>query len=165
MIRDLIEKSALRARVKDISQKIFHKLAVAEAKIHGTSVEEISFHEVGAIDAIVDIIGTAILLDAISPERVTASPLPMGHGFVRCAHGRMPVPAPATLEILRNVPLYDAKTAFELVTPTGAAIIATIADEFSHFASIKPQSIGYGLGKRNLSDRPNVLRVIFGESY
>jgi hypothetical protein len=160
----MLESSALEAPVKGLALKIFQRLAEAEAKIHDQSVDSVEFHEVGALDAIVDIVGSAILLCDLAPERITASPLPMGYGFVRCRHGRMPVPAPATLEVLRGVPVYDANLRVELVTPTGAAIVAATAESFSRAASLTPERVGYGLGKMKLSDRPNLLRVIWGES-
>lgn len=163
-IRAMISESALGEEVKKLALAIFQRIAVAEAKIHEQPVEEIAFHEVGAIDSIVDVVGAAILIRELAPTRITASPLPMGHGFVRCQHGRMPVPAPATLEILKGVPLYDAKLRFELVTPTGAAIVAATAEQYMAFAPLAPERIGYGLGKLQLEDRPNALRIILGES-
>lgn len=162
-IRAQILESALPENVKEITLQIFHKIAVAEGKIHNQSPEEVEFHEVGAIDSIADIVGCAILIDDLAPKSISASPLPMGHGFIRCRHGRMPVPAPATLEILKGVPVYDAQMRGELVTPTGAAIIATLATSFARFIDGTPTQIGYGIGKNNFADRPNALRVILAE--
>jgi len=160
----MIDRSSLPRRVKERAQAIFLRLARAEAAVHGMSVEEVSFHEVGAVDSIVDIVGVAIGLDVLGIEKVTCSPLPMGRGFVRCQHGRLPLPAPATLEILRGVPVYDSGLSVELVTPTGAAIVAAMADEFVSFPSFTLQSVGYGAGERHLTDRPNLLRLVLGRS-
>jgi uncharacterized protein (TIGR00299 family) protein len=162
-IKAQILGSKLGDDVKVLALKIFQKLAIAEGKLHGQDPEEVEFHEVGAVDSIVDIVGAAILIRYINPVSVSASPLPMGHGFIKCRHGRMPIPAPATLEILRGIPVYDAGTRGELVTPTGAAIIAAVATSFSRFLTITPQHIGYGMGKNDFVERPNALRVIIGE--
>lgn len=163
-IRSMIERSGLPRGVKERAQAIFLRLAQAEAAVHGMSVEKVSFHEVGAVDSIVDIVGVAIGLEALGIEKVTCSPLPMSRGFVRCQHGRLPLPAPATLEILRGVPVYDSGLSVELVTPTGAAIVAAMAEEFVSFPSFTLQSVGYGAGERQLSDRPNLLRLVLGRS-
>jgi uncharacterized protein (DUF111 family) len=163
-IKAQILGSRLGDDVKEVAIKIFQRLAIAEGKLHGQDPEEVEFHEVGAVDSIVDIVGAAILIRHLNPAVISASPLPMGHGFIRCRHGRMPIPAPATLELLRGAPVYDAGTRGELVTPTGAAIIAALATSFSRFVSITPQQIGYGVGKNDFAERPNVLRVILGES-
>lgn len=163
-IREIITKSELSEDVKALALSIFQKIAEAEARLHDSTVEEVAFHEVGAVDSIVDVVGAAILIRNLNPARITATPLPMGHGFVRCQHGFLPIPAPATLEILRGVPLVDARLPFEFVTPTGAAIIAATAEEYGEFFSMTPSRIGYGIGKRDLKERPNALRVILGES-
>ncbi|MCL5045577.1 MAG: nickel pincer cofactor biosynthesis protein LarC [Actinobacteria bacterium] len=162
-IEEIIGGSDLSAGIKERSLKIFRRLAEAEALIHRTSVEAVHFHEVGAVDAIVDIVGTVIALELLGIERVRASRLPLGSGFVRCQHGLIPVPAPATLELLKGVPVYDPGIEAELVTPTGAAIVTTLADGFGAFPEIKVQRIGYGAGKRDLAG-PNVLRVVIGEA-
>lgn len=160
----MIDNSSLSDRVKNLSKKIFEYVAQAESKIHGHAYEDLHFHEVGAIDSIVDIVGTAILIDKINPDKLICRPLPLGNGFVSCAHGLMPVPAPATLEIVKNGKL---KTAFtdiegELVTPTGAAIVAALADEYIENPAMTVTAIGYGAGKKDFPV-PNVLRIVMGE--
>jgi pyridinium-3,5-bisthiocarboxylic acid mononucleotide nickel chelatase len=162
-IKAQILSSKLAEEVKHQALQIFQRLALAEGKLHGQDPEEVEFHEVGAVDSIVDIVGVSILLRYLNPFSVSSSPLPMGHGFIKCRHGRMPVPAPATLELLRGIPVYDANMRGELVTPTGAAIIAAVATSFSRFVSFTPQQIGYGMGKNDFADRPNALRVVLGE--
>ena len=162
-IKAQILSSKLTEDVKQLALQIFQRLAIAEGKLHGQDPEEVEFHEVGAIDSIVDIVGASILLRHLNPASISSSPLPMGHGFIKCRHGRMPVPAPATLELLRGIPVYDANMRGELVTPTGAAIIAAVATSFSRFVSVTPQQIGYGMGKNDFADRPNALRVVLGE--
>jgi len=161
-IRSLIESCPLSATVKSRSLDIFGKLAQAEARIHGCSVEEVHFHELGAIDAIVDIVGTALCLEKLGIAKVVASRIPLGTGFVDCQHGKLPVPAPATLEILKDVPVYGTGIAHELVTPTGAAIVASLAESFGPLPPMHVQKTGYGAGQRDLNDRPNLLRIING---
>lgn len=161
-IRSLIENCPLSATVKSRSLDIFGKLARAEARVHGCSVEEVHFHEVGAIDAIVDIVGTALCLEKLGIEKVVASQIPLGAGFVECQHGKLPVPAPATIEILKDVPVYGTEIAHELTTPTGAAIIASVAESFGPLPPMHVEKTGYGAGQRDLKDRPNLLRIING---
>ena len=161
-ITEVINSSALSDTIKARAINVFRVLAEAEGTVHGTGPEEVHFHEVGAVDAIVDIVGASILMDLLGVEKVYASPLPMGHGFVEAAHGRIPLPAPATVEILRGVPVYDAKIEGELVTPTGAAIVRTLASEFGDMPSMKVESVGYGAGKSDFPF-PNTLRVFVGE--
>ncbi|HHL39813.1 MAG TPA: nickel pincer cofactor biosynthesis protein LarC [Deltaproteobacteria bacterium] len=163
VIREMIEGSALADDVKELALRIFRTLAEAEARVHGVDVEEVHFHEVGAVDSIVDIVGAALCLRRLAPERVTASPLPLGTGFIDAAHGRMPVPAPASLEILRGVPTAPSDIRFELTTPTGAAIIKTVADGFGPLPPMTIGKSGYGVGSRDFAEAPNVLRVIEGE--
>ena len=129
-IKSIIRKSPLTPEVKQKSLDIFEKIANSEALIHGCPKEKVHFHEVGGIDALVDIVGTALSLDYLKIEKAMASPIPVGKGFVNCQHGILPVPAPATLAILKGIPIYGTKIAYELVTPTGAAIIATLATSF-----------------------------------
>jgi len=162
-IKRLIESSDLSAGVKSRSIAIFTRLGEAEAKIHGKSIEDIHFHEVGAVDAIVDIVGACICLELLGIEKVTASPIPTFHGTVEVAHGRLPLPAPATAEILKNVPWRELGIEGELVTPTGAAIIAEISDGFGAMPAMTTQSIGYGSGKKDFGIA-NVLRVAIGEA-
>jgi uncharacterized protein (TIGR00299 family) protein len=161
-IKSLIETCPLSETVKSNSLNIFEKLARAEAAIHGCSPEEVHFHELGGIDAIVDIVGTALCLEKLGINKITASKLPLGSGFVDCQHGKLPIPAPATLEILENIPIYGTEAMNELVTPTGAAIIACLADSFGPLPEMSLKKTGYGAGQRELQDRPNLLRIISG---
>jgi uncharacterized protein (TIGR00299 family) protein len=163
-IRKMIETSILGPSVKEKSLAIFQRLAEAEAKVHGQRLEEVHFHEVGAVDSIVDIVGTAIGIDHFAPERIVSSELPMGRGFVRCQHGRLPVPAPATLEILKGYPIQNVDVEGELVTPTGAAIVAALSSGASSWTNMKIDRIGYGMGRSDFPDRPNLLRLIWGET-
>ena len=164
-IRELIEGSDLDQKVKDLSIKIFHSVAKAEAKIHGKEVDEVHFHEVGAIDSIVDIVGTAICFNELKVDKVVSSPLHIGMGTIKCQHGVIPVPAPATLDILRDgkVPVYSTGVKKEIVTPTGAAIVATLADEYGDIPEGIVEAIGYGCGKRE-TELANMLRLTIMES-
>ncbi len=161
-IKSLLETCPLSETVKSNSLNIFKKLARAEAGIHGCSPEEVHFHELGGIDAIVDIVGTALCLEKLGINKITASKLPMGSGFADCQHGKLPIPAPATIEILKDVPIYGTETTNELVTPTGAAIIASLAESFGPLPAMNVKKTGYGAGHRELQDRPNLLRIITG---
>jgi hypothetical protein len=160
-IEALICASGLSDRVKDLSLKIFTKIAQAEAKVHGHTTGEVHFHEVGAVDSLVDMVGAAICLEYLQIERIYSSPVEMGGGFVRCAHGILPVPAPATAEILRGIPVKTGLVPFETTTPTGAAILAATVDLFTEEVNFIPLKIGYGIGSRD-TDVPNVLRVFLG---
>ena len=162
-IKSIIEKSSLSENVKTTSIAIFEKLANAEAEIHGCEPQEVHFHEVGGIDAIVDIVGTSLCLEKLGITRVMASPLPLGKGFVSCRHGKLPVPAPATVAILKGIPVYGTPMNHELVTPTGAAIIATLAQSFEPMPSMTINKIGYGAGSRDLDSQPNLLRILLAE--
>ena len=159
-IRDLIENSPLSDTVKSTSLAIFKKLAEAEARIHNCSVDHVHFHEVGGVDALVDIVGAALGLDYLGIKHIVASPIPLGKGFVTCSHGKLPVPAPATLGILTGVPVYGTGIPHELVTPTGAAIISSLAQRFEPLPEMVIDRIGYGAGQRDLEDRPNLLRIV-----
>lgn len=161
-IEGLIDNSELNSNVKKLSKDIFMRVAEAEAIVHGKSIYEVHFHEVGAVDSIVDIVGTAICIDYINPDRVICSPINTGSGFVKCQHGIIPVPAPATLNILKDVPIYCDDREFELTTPTGAAIVKVLASEFRKNPCIKVKRVGYGCGKRN-TEKPNLLRVVLAE--
>lgn len=161
-IQDIINRSSLPDEVKEKSIQVFIQLAEAEAKVHGTSVDHVHFHEVGAVDAIVDIVGAAIGFWRLGIEKVYASPVHTGTGFVKAAHGVMPVPAPATLELLRGVPVYAQDIRQELVTPTGAAILTTYCQDFGPMPEFKVERVGYGAGERNL-EIPNMLRITLGE--
>jgi hypothetical protein len=163
-IRKMIESSSLKQSVKKMSLAIFQRVAEAEARVHGQKVEEVHFHEVGAVDSIVDIVGSAIGIDHFEPERIFSSELPMGRGFVQCQHGRLPLPAPATLEILKGYPIRDVDVEGELVTPTGAAIVAALSSGVSPLTPIKVSQLGYGMGKKEFPDRPNLLRLVLGET-
>ena len=164
-IRELIQSSTLSTWVKERSLAVFQRIAVAEGRIHGMPPEKVHFHEVGAVDSIVDIVGAAIALDLLGRPRVLASGITEGTGFVRCAHGRFPVPAPATLEILggRGVPIQQGEEPHELVTPTGAALVAEFAEAFGPMRDLIARRVGYGLGTRDNKTRPNVLRAVLAD--
>lgn len=161
-IENIINSSDLNDNVKKISLDMFMRVAEAEAKVHGKSLYEVHFHEVGAIDSIVDMVGAAICLDYLKIDKIIASPVQVGGGFVKCAHGLMPVPAPATVEILRNIPINTGIVQFETTTPTGAAILAANVQEFTTKIDFSIRKIAYGIGHRDL-EIPNVLRVYLGE--
>ncbi|HOS43921.1 MAG TPA: nickel pincer cofactor biosynthesis protein LarC, partial [Armatimonadota bacterium] len=162
-ILHLIAQGDISDRAKALASAIFTRLGEAEAEVHGTTPDQVHFHEVGAVDAIVDIVGAAIGIDALGIERVIASPLPLGRGFVTCAHGCFPIPAPATALLVRGVPLVEADVEAELVTPTGAAIITTLAERFGPLPGMTADRVGYGAGTKDLP-RPNVLRLFLGEA-
>ena len=161
-ISRMIKQSDLSANVKKISLDIFTRLARAEGKIHGHKIDDVHFHEIGAIDSIVDIIGAAICLDYLKVDKVISSPIQVGSGIINCSHGTLPVPAPATAEILQGIPIKTGLVPFEATTPTGAAIIASTATSFTERIDFTPQKIGYGLGSKD-SPIPNVLRLFLGE--
>ena len=163
VIKSIIVKSPLSDSVKSTSIAIFERIANVEAKIHGCDPQEVHFHELGGIDAMVDIVGTVLCLEYLGIKQVVASNIPLGKGFVTCRHGKLPVPAPATVAILKDVPVYGTEIDHELVTPTGAAIIVALAKSFGPLPNMKIKHIGYGAGQRDLSSRPNLLRVITGE--
>ncbi|MBF0445489.1 MAG: nickel pincer cofactor biosynthesis protein LarC [Magnetococcales bacterium] len=160
-ILQIINSSALDKAVKEMAAKIFSNLAEAEAKIHGISVEKVHFHEVGAVDAIVDICGAAFAVWSLGIDSISSSLVPTGAGFVNCQHGRLPIPVPAVAELLRkySVPIRHDPVESELVTPTGAAILVTLADSYGAFDLTRIDRIGYGLGSRKIPGRPNVLRI------
>lgn len=164
-ITDMIDAaSAITPRQKDLAKRIFTRLGEAEAKVHGTTIRKVHFHEVGAVDSIADIVGSAIGWDLLGAERVVASPIPTGHGFVEIAHGRCSIPAPATAELLAGVPLAESSVAAELTTPTGAAIATTVARAFGAMPAMTIARIGYGAGTRELTEQANVLRLFVGEA-
>jgi pyridinium-3,5-bisthiocarboxylic acid mononucleotide nickel chelatase len=163
-VEAILAKGAMSARQSELALKIFRKLAEAEAAVHGMPVEKVHFHEVGALDSIADIVGVAVAFDQLGVERVTSRSVPPGSGTVKCAHGLMPVPAPATAMLLRGMPLATAPVTGELVTPTGAAILATVVTEFTNQPEMTIERIGCGAGKRNPIEQPNILRVFIGES-
>jgi uncharacterized protein (TIGR00299 family) protein len=162
-IKRMIEESPLDQPVKDRSLDIFHRLATAEAKIHGEKIDEVHFHEIGALDSIVDVVGAAVGMNHLAIERVFASRIPVGSGFVHGQHGRLPVPAPATLEILKGIPIYSSSLNEELVTPTGAAILTSLSGGFGDIPEMRIERVGYGVGDRVFEEVPNVLRIILGE--
>lgn len=164
-IRELIETSPLSEWVKAKAIAVFHRVAVAEGKIHGRSPEEVHFHEVGAVDSIVDIVGACVALELLERPRVLAASVVEGSGWVKCAHGRFPVPTAATLEILgaRGIPISQCDEPHELVTPTGAALLAEFAEGFGPMRGLVASRIGYGLGTRDHHTRPNALRAVLGQ--
>jgi pyridinium-3,5-bisthiocarboxylic acid mononucleotide nickel chelatase len=159
----IIKKSGLGREVKERSLTMFRKLAEAEARVHGKSIEEIHFHEVGAVDSIVDIVGAAICIEYLKPDRIIASSIELGGGFVKCAHGTFPVPAPATAEILTGIPVRSGAVMKETTTPTGAVIIACNVDEFSSLDNLRITKTAYGIGHRD-HEIPNVLRLYWAET-
>lgn len=161
-IRKLLSRAKLEAVVRDRALAIFEALASAEGRVHGIETDDVHFHEVGAIDAIVDITGAAIGLHRLGVARVTCSPLPLGHGSIDSEHGRLPLPAPATLELLRGAPIVPAGIAWETVTPTGAAIVRTVVDEFCTLPAMHVDAIGIGAGNERSEGLPNVLRAVLG---
>ncbi|MGI8955916.1 MAG: LarC family nickel insertion protein, partial [Chthoniobacterales bacterium] len=161
-IRELIGQSALSEFVRQKALAVFERIAVAEAKIHGVPVETVGFHEVGAIDSIADIVGACVALEALGRPRVIVSPLREGRGWIDCAHGCFPLPAPAPLEILRGLELELVDEHWESITPPGAAIAREFAESFGAMPRMKIEQLGYGIGTRDLKERPNVLRAVWG---
>lgn len=162
-IVNLIKKAGLTPSVEKNSLAIFEKIALAESKIHNIPLEKVHFHEVGAIDSIVDIIGISLALESLEVDQIYASPISVGSGFIRCHHGIYPVPAPATLEMLKGIPVCRSDHKIELTTPTGAAVISALVNDFSTgIPNMVIESIGYGAGTYDLLKHPNVLRVIIG---
>ncbi|MFC3770313.1 nickel pincer cofactor biosynthesis protein LarC [Paenibacillus sp. GCM10012303] len=159
----LIQAAGFNERVTALSLAIFKQIGIAEGKIHGIPIENVHFHEVGAIDSIVDVIGVALALDSLQAEYIYCSAVPLGSGTVQCDHGLYPVPAPATLEMMRGLPIAPTDYAMEMTTPTGAGIVSGVVNDFSKgLPSMIVESIGYGAGTRDLPNRPNVLRVVVG---
>jgi hypothetical protein len=163
-IREIISKAAISESAKKTAIRIFEALGAAEAKIHRVPVESIHFHEVGAVDAIVDIVCTAVGAEALGVDEIVCSPLNVGGGTVKCAHGIFPVPAPATLELLKGAPSYSSGIDAELVTPTGAAIVSTLAKRYGAFPQMTVEKSAYGAGSRDFPGRPNVLRIVLGDA-
>jgi uncharacterized protein (TIGR00299 family) protein len=162
-IREMIAASSLTDRAKELAQRIFLRLAEAEAKAHQVAVDQVQFHEVGAVDSIVDIVGTAIGLDYLAIENLYCSAVPLGGGFVETAHGRLPVPAPATAELLKGLAVHTNCGTGERVTPTGAAILAALAEPGSSMPGMTIKKIGHGAGSKDFADCPNILRGFLGE--
>ena len=163
-IRQIIEEAAIGSNAKRTAIKIFETLGEAEAEIHNTSIERVHFHEVGAVDAMVDIVCAAVGAESLAVEEWVCSPLNVGGGTVKCAHGTLPVPAPATLKLLRDAPAYSSGPQVELVTPTGAAIVKTLSNRFAPFPAMKIEKAGYGAGTRDFPKHPNLLRLTIGEA-
>lgn len=163
-ILEIINNSSLTDAVKQRATRIFTRLAEAESRVHNEPIEKIHFHEVGALDAIVDVVGAAICFEILGVERFSSSPLHVGSGFVQMEHGRFPVPPPAVAELLKGVPFYSTEIKGELLTPTGAAIITTVSEQFGAIPSIESTAVGYGAGTREYEGFPNVLRVFIGET-
>jgi pyridinium-3,5-bisthiocarboxylic acid mononucleotide nickel chelatase len=163
-IREIISAAAISESAKKTAIAIFEALGRAEARIHNTSIESVHFHEVGAVDAMVDIVCAAVGSEALGVDEIMCSPLNVGGGMVKCAHGTFPVPAPATVELLANAPVYSSGLQAELVTPTGAAIVRTLASRFAAFPEMKIEKSGYGAGSRDFPGHPNVVRLTVGEA-
>ncbi|MFH0902036.1 MAG: nickel pincer cofactor biosynthesis protein LarC [Pseudomonadota bacterium] len=163
-IRRMLGSCTLEQKVRELALAVFDRLAGAEGKLHGVSAEDVAFHEVGALDSIVDIVGTAAAIGWLAPTSVSATPVPLGHGTTRCAHGLLPVPAPAVLEILKDAgaPVFDGGVEREICTPTGAAILAAVVRRWGPMPSLYPERIGYGAGDWSLPDRPNMVRALLG---
>jgi uncharacterized protein (TIGR00299 family) protein len=162
-IEKIINDSTLDEKTKDLSKKIFMKIAVAEAKVHNISIDHVHFHEVGAIDSIIDVVGAAICYNALNIGGVHVSSVELGSGFVKCDHGKLPVPAPATAEIIKGLPFRKGGVEFEATTPTGAAILSALVTDMSPDLTIKIEKTAYGVGQKDPNDVPNLLRVYMGE--
>jgi uncharacterized protein (TIGR00299 family) protein len=162
-IKKIINDSALDEKTKELSMKIFMKIAEAEAAVHGISIDRVHFHEVGAIDSIVDIVGAAVCFNALKADAVHIAPVELGGGFVKCDHGMLPVPAPATAEIIKGLPVKKGGVDFEATTPTGAAIISSLGTHFGTDIVIRTEKTGYGVGQKEHPNVPNLLRVSIGE--
>jgi uncharacterized protein (TIGR00299 family) protein len=163
-VEEILRRGALTEKQRDLALRIFRRLAEAEAAAHGMPLEKVHFHEVGALDSIADIAGSAIALDLLGAERITSRSVPTGSGMVQCAHGLMPVPAPGTAELLRGVPLAPSPVRAELTTPTGAAILTTVVQQWQEAPALTVERIGHGAGERDFVEQPNLLRVFVGES-
>lgn len=161
-IVQIIEQSDLPKGVKEKAVKIFAKIGYAEAKVHNLPIEKVHFHEVGAVDSIVDIIGVSLALENLRIEQIYTSPIPLGIGQIKIDHGIYPIPTPATLEILKGIPIRSTQIHSEMTTPTGAAIVAALGTGFEGYPSMTVEKIGYGAGTKDFDDRPNVLRAVIG---
>ena len=162
-IRSLLDMAEMPLDAKAMAQRIFRRLAEAEAMVHRRDLDQVTFHEVGAVDSIVDIVGTALALASLNVDRVFASAVPTGMGMVKTEHGLLPIPAPAVMELLRGAPMYSRNVSIELVTPTGAAILAALVEGFGELPNMRVERVGYGAGSAHL-DFPNVVRVVVGEA-
>jgi uncharacterized protein (TIGR00299 family) protein len=162
-IREIIEHGNLSDSVRETCLEIFEAIATVEGKAHNIPTEEVHFHEVGAVDSIIDIVGSVHGIECLGIKKLFASPLPLGSGFTKTAHGRIPIPAPATLALLKGVPVFDAGVPHEMVTPTGAALARCLAASFGPMPPMVVEGVGYGVGTRELEDRPNLLRIVVGD--
>lgn len=162
-IERLLKESPLSPKVKTTALEIFTRIVGAEAKVHQEAIDDVHFHEIGAIDSIIDIVGSSIGIEYLGIKEIYSSPLPYTRGLIQCQHGTLPCPAPATLELLKGVPVYGVDIDKELVTPTGAAIISTLCKSFSPIPPVRLEKIGYGLGSFQISEIPNLLRIILAE--
>ncbi|SMC21547.1 hypothetical protein SAMN02746041_01213 [Desulfacinum hydrothermale DSM 13146] len=163
-LKSLLQRSELPDTIKETSLRILRRLAEAEARVHGMDPDQVHFHEVGAVDTLVDIVGAALGLEHLAIEEIVASPLPLGHGFVECSHGRLPLPSPATVALLEGVPIRSGRAERELVTPTGAAILSTICRAFGPIPAMTLEKVGYGVGRHPEPNPPNVLRLMVGRT-
>lgn len=163
-IRNILDQSELSDRQRQIADRLFLTIAEAEAHVHGSTVDQVHFHEVGAVDSIVDIVGAAVGFDLLAADQIVCHPIPTGRGFVNIDHGICPVPAPGTAEILKGIPLIDIPVEAELTTPTGAAIVSALADRFGPMPAMTIEQIGYGSGTMTFSQRANILRLFVGEA-
>ena len=163
-VRELIDRAQLPPGAAARALEAFRRLAVAEARVHGIEPDSVHFHEVGAVDALADVCGVALAVEQLAVDRVACSPLPVPRGFVRAAHGRLPLPAPATVELLRGARVYGIELGVELVTPTGAALIAALAEEHGPLPAMRLEAVGYGAGEREIAEIPNVVRVLLGDA-
>ena len=162
-IRNMLHSAGLATRVRDRALCAFDLLAAAESRMHGIESNDVHFHEVGSEDSIADVVGVSVALELLEVDDVVCSPLPLGRGFVKSAHGMLPLPAPATLEILKGIPTEGVDIQMELVTPTGAALVASLSSSFGTFPSMRTAAVGYGAGRRDLAQRPNIVRVVLGK--
>ena len=160
----LINRAKMPSQAKDLAMRFFERIARAEAKVHGTTMDRVQFHEVGAIDSIVDMVGVAVAWDMLEIEKAYASPVPTGAGQIRIAHGTVSVPAPATAELLVGVPIAPSQIPIEMTTPTGAAILTELTAEFGPMPAMQVGRIGYGAGNKDMPDRPNLLRILIGSA-
>ncbi len=163
-IKRIIEESSLAPGVKSLSKAVFKLIADSEGRIHGIKADEVHFHEVGAMDSIIDIVGAALAIESLKVKNVAASPIALGTGWAKTMHGTIPVPAPATLEILKGVPIAASSAPFELTTPTGAAIVKTLASSFGVMPPMTVEAAGYGAGKKDFKESANLLRAVIGSS-
>jgi uncharacterized protein (TIGR00299 family) protein len=163
-IAEIIDKSALNLKIKETSKKIFYRLAEAESKVHNQPIDKVHFHEIGAIDSIVDIVGSTICIEYFNIERIFSSPLKLGTGFIKSSHGVIPIPAPATVELVKHYPVIKTNIQTELTTPTGAAVLTTISEGVSDALNFIIQKCGYGAGSKEIEEIPNLTRIIIGKT-